>query len=186
MSARVFIYFLNDEEVGGPRTINEWRTVIELAERSWNLVRPRVIRRQNDGLFKPFLRASVIRVDGKHFRESPVLATPCNRSVGCNPVFVDSGQQFAYERGTVKICRGICHKLRDALFLLSACAEPWRLRAPAIAVCSRCFYRCQRFTGQIKTPSARFRGATWRCLLSPSSALAGSVIAPRSPLSTPA
>jgi hypothetical protein len=30
----VFIYFLNDEEVGGPRTINEWRTVIELAERS--------------------------------------------------------------------------------------------------------------------------------------------------------
>lgn len=30
----VFIYFLNDEEMGGPRTIDEWRTVIELAERS--------------------------------------------------------------------------------------------------------------------------------------------------------
>lgn len=30
----VFIYFLNDEEMGGPRTIDEWETVIELAERS--------------------------------------------------------------------------------------------------------------------------------------------------------
>lgn len=30
----VFIYFLNDEEMGGPRTVDEWNTVIELAERS--------------------------------------------------------------------------------------------------------------------------------------------------------
>ncbi len=30
----VFIYFLNDEEMGGPRTIEEWKTVIRLAERS--------------------------------------------------------------------------------------------------------------------------------------------------------
>jgi hypothetical protein len=30
----VFVYFLNDEEMGGPRTVEEWKTVIELAERS--------------------------------------------------------------------------------------------------------------------------------------------------------
>lgn len=30
----VFLYFLNDEEMGGPRTVDEWKTVIELAQRS--------------------------------------------------------------------------------------------------------------------------------------------------------
>jgi hypothetical protein len=30
----VFVYFLNDDEMGGPRTEDEWKMVIELAERS--------------------------------------------------------------------------------------------------------------------------------------------------------